>query len=60
MTPAQCKAVRKKLGTTQTELAKALGVTQVTVAYWETGKRPILKLTTLAIEHLTCKRRNGK
>ena len=57
MTPAQFKALRKKLGMTQTEIAKALEVTQVTVAYWETGKRPILKVTALAIEHLGCRRK---
>lgn len=57
MTPAQFKALRKKLAMTQTELAKALGVTQVTIARWETGRRKIAKTVQLAVEHLGCKRK---
>lgn len=60
MTPAQMKSVRSRLGMSQAQFAKALGVERNTVARWENGRRKISKLASAAIEHLTCKRRNGK
>ena len=38
MIAEQIKSARKRLGISQTELAKKLGVGQSTVAMWETGK----------------------
>lgn len=35
------KAMRKDLCLTQKELASTLGISNVIVAYWETGKRPL-------------------
>lgn len=60
MTPAQFKSSRKKLGLTQVELAKALGVIQITVSRWETGALPIDRRTQMAIEHLLCKPKRNK
>ena len=39
MFPERLKQLRKEKGITQTDLAKALGVSSGTVAMWETGKR---------------------
>lgn len=35
------KLMRIKSGLTQSQLAKAIGVTQSTIARWESGNRPI-------------------
>lgn len=41
----EIKAVRKKVGMTQTELAERLGVSKGTVAMWELNKRsPSVKM----------------
>jgi DNA-binding transcriptional regulator YiaG len=37
MTPEQVRAIRKRLGLTQQELADTIAASQVTVARWETG-----------------------
>lgn len=37
MTPADLRALRKRHGLSQRELAEHMGTTQVTVARWETG-----------------------
>jgi DNA-binding transcriptional regulator YiaG len=37
MTPDEVKAIRRRLGLTQAELAAQVGVTRVTVARWESG-----------------------
>jgi len=55
MTPSQLLTIRKKLDLTQTQLAKALGVTRSTVARWESGELAIERRTQLAVEHLLCK-----
>ena len=39
MLPERMKQLRKEKGITQTDLAKALSVSSVTVAMWEIGKR---------------------
>lgn len=39
MTPRQIKALRKKLGLTQAELARQLGVNRAAVNQWEHGKQ---------------------
>lgn len=41
MTPKQAKRLRTSAGLTQAALADRMGVSQVTVARWETGVRPI-------------------
>jgi transcriptional regulator with XRE-family HTH domain len=52
MTPAQLKRIRQKLGLTQSELGAQLGVTQNTVARWETSVRGIPEPTARLIERL--------
>jgi len=37
--PQRIKGLRHRLGLTQTQFAKELGVAQSTVALWETGRR---------------------
>ena len=37
MNPKQVRAIRKRLGLTQQELADMIAASQVTVARWETG-----------------------
>lgn len=37
MMPKQIKALRKKLGLTQQELADSIGAQRVTIARWENG-----------------------
>jgi DNA-binding XRE family transcriptional regulator len=54
MTPEQFRSAREKLKLTQQELADKLEVHRVTVVDWERGKKPILKITQLALEHLSC------
>ena len=39
MTPAKIRAIRKRLGLTQAQLAGSLGVTPAAVCLWESGKR---------------------
>lgn len=46
------KAVRKKMGLTQDELAHKLGVSWGTVARWEAGKNKPSKLARRALEDL--------
>lgn len=41
MNPIELKARREALGLNQTDLARVLGVKQVTVSAWEVGRNPI-------------------
>jgi putative transcriptional regulator len=41
MTPAGVRKVRKRLGLTQRQFAKLLGVHEITVAKWERGMQPM-------------------
>lgn len=50
MVKDQFRAARKAAGLTQTEAARLVGVTQVTVARWETGRHPIPKAAGMVIE----------
>jgi len=52
MTPEQLKQWRKANGYTQTRLARALDVYQVTIARWETGVREIPSFLHLALRCL--------
>ncbi len=40
MTPGDLRALRHRLGLTQTELAKLLDVQNFTISRWETGVQP--------------------
>lgn len=42
--------LRRKLGKTQVELGKLLGVDTMTVSRWETGRRPVPKWLWLAMK----------
>lgn len=57
MTPQQLRDKREKLQLTQTELADRLGLTRDSIAKMESGERPIVRITELAIEHLSCRPR---
>lgn len=53
------REMRQKLGMTQTELAAALGVSQVTISSWETEAFKIQQpeILKLAVQHLACRRK---
>ena len=57
MSGRELKAARERLGLTQAELAKAVGVQRVTVARWEAGLRKIPPMLTLAMKTLSKVRR---
>ncbi len=57
MSGRELKAARKRLGLTQAELAKAVGVQRVTVARWEARLRKIPPMLTLAMKTLSKERR---
>lgn len=46
------KAIREKLGLTQEEIARKLGVSWGTIARWEAGKSKPSKLARKALENL--------
>lgn len=52
MTPAEFLKIRQHLGLTQEGLAQALGVRSNTIARWERGEVPILRVTELAMRYL--------
>lgn len=52
MVPEEIKAARAALGMSQVEFAKAIGVTNVAVAQWETNKRTPPAYLRLAIAAL--------
>jgi transcriptional regulator with XRE-family HTH domain len=56
LTPTQLRSIREKLGLTQSALAEKLGMTRDAITSMESGRRPITRVTQLAIEHLSCKR----
>lgn len=45
-------AMRHRLGLTQIELAKALGVSRRTLQHWETGDRRIPPMAAILLERL--------
>jgi DNA-binding transcriptional regulator YiaG len=48
----EVKRLRKRLGYTQVELAKVLGVHKLTVSAWEIGRRNISRPTEIALKSL--------
>ncbi len=52
MTASQFKQQRRKLGLSQVELARLLGVSRVAVYYWEHGQRGIDRVLELAMAYL--------
>ena len=50
MTSDQLKAFRKRYGLTQAELAEKLGFTRLGILLMESGERPILTVTELALQ----------
>lgn len=55
----ELRKMREKLGLTQTELAKLLHVSQVTISRWETDAMAIQQpeILRLAIAHLSCRKK---
>lgn len=49
VTPTELRTLRTAAGLTQAQLAARLGVSRVSIAYWETDKRPITPLAEIAI-----------
>lgn len=49
MTPKQLRALRKRLGLTQGQLAAKIGVREHTVYRWEAGIHPIMPHTEAVI-----------
>ncbi len=52
ITPAELRAIRRKLNLTQAQLAAALHVTANTIARWEQGVHAVGPLAELALTHL--------
>ena len=52
----EIKALRLRLGLTQTELAAEIGVHRVTVANWETGGKKPLPIVQRALADLDARR----
>jgi transcriptional regulator with XRE-family HTH domain len=52
MTPEELKAIRKRLGMTQKELAIAIGRTRDRVKLWENGHVEVPQIAAMAIQHL--------
>ena len=57
MTPAQLKRRRARMGLTQADLAKALGVALTTVGRWEIGQR---RIPEMAARLLDCLQRQNR
>ena len=57
MTPKQLKAIRKRLGMTQTALAEAIGYTMRQVGKYELGQAGIPRVVELAVEYLDLTRK---
>jgi transcriptional regulator with XRE-family HTH domain len=56
MTADELRALRESWGWSQTQLAEALGVSQGAVSRMESGDRPILQRTALALETIRTQR----
>lgn len=52
-TPSRIKQLRKKLGLSQAEFAKRMGVRQATVSDWETGKQTTSPMARRLLDRIT-------
>jgi transcriptional regulator with XRE-family HTH domain len=52
MTSKELKDLRTRLGLTQNELGKRLGIARVTVARWEIGLRKVPELAARLVQHV--------
>lgn len=52
MTAEELKAIRAKQGLSQRAFAEVLGLSNVEIARWETGKRPIPRWLVLLLRNL--------
>jgi DNA-binding transcriptional regulator YiaG len=52
MKPAELKKIRIQLDLTQKELAEKLECSEISIRLWETGNRPIRKMTSYALQWL--------
>ena len=53
MSPKKLRKLRERVGLSQEELARRLGVTRVTVTRWENGTRRPSKIAELALRNIT-------
>ena len=62
MVGRELRRLRERLGLTQAELAKAIGMQKNSVARMERDERPIVKTTELAVRYLlvTKSKKGGK
>jgi DNA-binding transcriptional regulator YiaG len=51
--PDEIRALRNRLGLTQTQFAHALGTSQVSVSQWELGKVKPIRMAVLAMQRLS-------
>ena len=59
MTPQELKKWRERHGYSQSQLAKALGVINISVSRWERGAREIPSFLHLALFGLECMEKKG-
>ena len=52
MSPTKLRKLRKRVGLSQEELARRLGVARVTVTRWENGSRRPSKIAELALRNI--------
>ena len=60
MDRAEFKAIRERLGWTQTEIAERLGVTRDAIAKWEAGVRGISEPVAIALRAIASEARKKK
>ncbi|MBQ43080.1 MAG: transcriptional regulator [Gemmatimonadetes bacterium] len=59
-TPDAVKQLRERLGLTQAEFAKRVGVSVRAVAHWEAGTRNVSTLAQRVLQQLTKEAANGE
>jgi DNA-binding transcriptional regulator YiaG len=59
MTPRDLRNLRRALGMTQQELAAALGVSEQSIYYWESGRRRIRPVVEKALMPLIRRLESG-
>ena len=60
MTGKELRQIRKRLGLSQSQLAKVMETTVTSVARWERGERPISGPVSVLVKLLLEKRKRGK